>query len=52
VKSNPTYLQLLVGGLMSSLRYLCVFVHSGVKHILCCVFALIFDVLCTLCSCL
>jgi accessory gene regulator protein AgrB len=25
---------------MSSLRYLCLFVHSGVQHILCCVFAL------------
>jgi len=25
---------------MSYLRYLCLFVHSGVKHILCCVFVL------------
>jgi hypothetical protein len=23
---------------MSDLRYLCLFAHSGVKHILCCVF--------------
>jgi hypothetical protein len=38
------YLLLLVGGLMSYLRYLCLFVYSGVLHILCCGF-----VLCTLC---
>jgi hypothetical protein len=25
---------------MSYLRYLCLFVYSGVQHILCCVFAL------------
>ena len=31
-------LQLFVGGFMSYLRYLCLFVHSGVQHILCCVF--------------
>jgi hypothetical protein len=34
------YLQLFVGGLMSYLRYLCLFANSGVQHILCCVFAL------------
>jgi hypothetical protein len=34
---------------MSKLRYLCLFAHSDVQHILCCVFALIFFVLCTLC---
>ena len=28
------YLQLFVGELMSSLRYLCLFAHSGVEHIL------------------
>jgi hypothetical protein len=30
------YLQLFVGGLMSYLCYLWLFVHSGVHHILCC----------------
>ena len=45
------YLQLFVWGLMSYLRYLCLFAHSGVQHILCCVFVfvLFFLVLCTLC---
>ena len=32
------YLQLFIGGFMSYLRYLCLFVYSGVQHILCCVF--------------
>ena len=32
------HLQLFVGGFLSYLRYLCSFVHSGVQHILCCVF--------------
>ena len=32
------YLQLLVGWLMSYLRYLCLFAQSGVQHILCCLF--------------
>ena len=31
------------------LRYLCLLTHSGVQHILCCVFVLCFFVLCTLC---
>jgi hypothetical protein len=30
---------------MSYLRYLCLFVHSVVQHILCCVFALFFFVM-------
>ena len=30
------YLQLFVGGQQSYLRYLCLFAHSGVQHILCC----------------
>ena len=30
------YLQLLAGGFMSDLRYLCLFAHIGVKHILSC----------------
>ena len=38
------YLQLLVVGLMSYLRYLCMIAHSGVHHILCCVFVLFFFV--------
>ena len=37
------YLQLFVGGRMSYLRYLSLFMHNGVKHIL------LFFVLCTLC---
>ena len=36
------YLQLFVVGLMSYLRYLCLFAHSDVQHILCCVFDLFF----------
>jgi hypothetical protein len=35
--------------LMPYLRYLCLFTHSGVQHILCCVFVLFVFVLCTLC---
>ena len=38
------YLQLFVVGLLSYLHYLCLFVHSGGQHILCCVFALFFFV--------
>jgi hypothetical protein len=41
------YLQLFVGGIMSYLRYLCLFVHTGVQHILCCIFLLFLLVLCT-----
>jgi hypothetical protein len=33
---------------MSYLRCVCLFVHSGVQHILCCVFVLFFFVLSTL----
>jgi hypothetical protein len=36
------YLQLFVGGLMSYLRFLCFFAHSGVQDLLCCVFVLFF----------
>ena len=39
---------LFVGGTMSYIRYLCLFVHSGVLHILRCVFALFLFVLCLL----
>ena len=42
-------LHLFVRWLMSYLRYLCFLVHSGVQHILGCVFILFFLVLCTLC---
>jgi hypothetical protein len=38
-----------VGGLMSYLRYLPLLAHSGVQHILCCVFVWFFFLLCTLC---
>ena len=31
-----------------NLRYVCLFAHSGVQHILCCVFVLPVFVLCTL----
>jgi hypothetical protein len=34
---------------MSYLRYLCLFAHSGVQHLLGCVFVLFLFVLCTLC---
>ena len=34
---------------MSYLRYLCLFGHSGIQHILCCVFYLFSLVLCTIC---
>jgi len=30
---------------MSHLRYLCLFAHSGVQHILCCVLALSFFIM-------
>jgi len=43
------YLQLFEGELMSYLLYLCLFAHSGVQCILCCVFVLFAFVLCTLC---
>jgi hypothetical protein len=32
---------LFVEGCMSYLRYLCLLAHSGVQHILCCFFALL-----------
>jgi len=35
------YLKLFAGVLMSYLCYLCLFAHSGVQHILCCVFLLL-----------
>ena len=34
---------------MSYFRYLSSLAHSGIQHILCCVFVLFFFVLCTLC---
>ena len=41
-RSVHLYLQLFVGRRMSYLRYLCLFTHSFVQHILCCVFVLFF----------
>jgi len=38
----------VVGRLMSYLRYLCLLANSGVQHILCCVFVLYFIVLCAI----
>jgi len=38
------------GGLLSYLRYLCLFTYSGVQYILCYVFVFFFFVLYTLCS--
>jgi hypothetical protein len=40
---------LFVGGLISFLRYLCLFAYSGVQHILCRGFVLSVFALCTLC---
>ena len=34
---NQVQLHLFVGGLMSYLRYFCLFAYSGIHHILCCV---------------
>jgi hypothetical protein len=34
---------------MTYLRYLCLFAHNGVQHILCYVFVLLFFALCILC---
>jgi hypothetical protein len=34
--------KLFVGGIMSYLRYLCLFAYSNAQHILCCVFCLIY----------
>ena len=41
------YLQLFIGECVYYLRYLYLLAHSGVQHILCCVFALLFFILCT-----
>jgi len=38
-----------VWGFLSYLRYLCLFVYSGVRHVLCCVFCLFVFVLYTVC---
>ena len=35
------YLQMFVEGLKSYLRYLCLLMHSGIQHILCCVFCFV-----------
>ena len=49
IAQSLVFCVVFVGGLMSSLRYLCLLAVSGVQHILCFVFALFFFVLCTLC---
>jgi hypothetical protein len=46
---GSTLLPLFVRGLMSYLRYFCLFAYSGVQHILCCAFVLFVFVLWTLC---
>ena len=43
------YFQLFVGGFISYLRYLYLFRYGGLQHMLCCVFALFFFILCTQC---
>ena len=40
------YLQLFVEWLMSYLCCLCLFAHSGIQHILCCVFVLFVFIMC------
>ena len=42
-------LQVVCGGPVSCLCYLCLFACDGVQCVLCCVFTLIFFVLCALC---
>ena len=49
LKPHKSMFRLFVAGLMPCLRYLCLLACSGVKNILCCVFALFFFVLCILC---
>jgi hypothetical protein len=44
------YFHLFVGRLVSYLRYLRLFAHSLVQHMLCCVFSFFFFFLCTLCG--
>jgi len=46
---NSSFPPVVCRRLISYLRYLCLFPHSGFHHILCCVFVLFFFVLCTLC---
>jgi len=41
-RSIPSLPPADVGGIMSYLHYLCLLPHSGIRHILCCVFALFF----------
>ena len=45
----PLYLRVFVVGRRPYLSYLCLFAYIGVQHILCCVLALFFFVLCTMC---
>ena len=41
IPESHLYLQLILGGLVSSLRYLCFFAYSGVQHILCLVYPML-----------
>ena len=43
------YLELFIGWFTSCLHYLCLLTNSGAQYILCCVFDLVFFVLCTIC---
>ena len=45
---GPSLPPVVCRGLWSYLHYLCLLVHSGVQHILCCVFVLVVIDLCTL----
>ena len=48
-KKHEYIYKLVVGVFMSYLCFLCLYVHIGVQHILCCVFVLFFFILCALC---
>ena len=42
---GSSFLQSITGGLMSYLRYVCLFAYNGVQHTMCCVFVLLVFVL-------
>ena len=41
VQVRSLYLQMFVGGFMSYLRYLCLLAHSGIQHMLWCIFCFV-----------
>jgi hypothetical protein len=49
IKLNNHQSNILLGGLMPYIRYMCLFAYNGFQHILCYVFALFVSVMCTLC---